>query len=57
MPYRLLLQDYEANAYEGEYYNDYYLRQATNIFMPTQTLADLTTVVDSDLSIGIMTVI
>lgn len=46
---RTLLQDYEANAYEGEYYNDYYLRQGNKYFYALlKPLADLTTVVDSD---------
>jgi len=46
---RSLLQDYETNAYEGEYYNDYYQRQGNKYFYALlKPLADLTTVVDSD---------
>ncbi len=46
---RTLLQDYEANAYEGEYYNDYFLRQGNKYFYSMlKPLADLTTVVSSD---------
>jgi sulfite reductase (ferredoxin) len=46
---RLLLTDYDANALEGEYFNDYYQRQTKNYFYQLlKPLADLTTVVDSD---------
>lgn len=46
---RTLLQDYEANAYEGEYYNDYFLRQGNKYFYALlKPLADLTTLVSSD---------
>ncbi len=46
---RALLQDYESNAYEGEYYNDYFLRQGNKYFYALlKPLADLTTVTSSD---------
>ncbi|WP_080056540.1 nitrite/sulfite reductase [Spirosoma aerolatum] len=46
---RALLQDYEANAFEGEYYSDYYARQGKNYFYQLlKPLADLKTLVDSD---------
>ncbi len=46
---RTLLNDYEANAFEGEYYNDYFLRQGNKYFYSMlKPLADLTTVVSSD---------
>ncbi|CCH53032.1 Sulfite reductase (ferredoxin) [Fibrisoma limi BUZ 3] len=46
---RLLLRDYEANAFDGEYYSDYYARQGKNYFYTLlKPLADLKTVVDSD---------
>lgn len=46
---RTLLNDYEANAYEGEYYNDYFMRQGNKYFYSMlKPLADLTTVVSSD---------
>lgn len=46
---RALLQDYEANAYEGEYYNDYFLRQGNKYFYALlKPLADLTTVTSND---------
>jgi sulfite reductase (ferredoxin) len=46
---RALLQDYEANAYEGEYYNDYFQRQGNKYFYALlKPLADLTTLVSSD---------
>jgi sulfite reductase (ferredoxin) len=46
---RLLFQDYEANALDGEYYNDYYGRQGKNYFYTLlKPLADLKTVQDSD---------
>jgi sulfite reductase (ferredoxin) len=46
---RALLQDYETNAYEGEYYNDYFLRQGNKYFYALlKPLADLTTVTSND---------
>lgn len=46
---RTLLNDYETNAFEGEYYNDYFLRQGNKYFYSMlKPLADLTTVVSSD---------
>lgn len=46
---RSLLQDYETNAYEGEYYNDYFLRQGNKYFYALlKPLADLTTVTSND---------
>lgn len=46
---RLLLQDYDTNAFEGEYYSDYYARQGKNYFYQLlKPLADLKTLVDSD---------
>lgn len=46
---RTLLHDYETNAYEGEYYNDYFMRQGNKYFYSMlKPLADLTTVVSSD---------
>jgi sulfite reductase (ferredoxin) len=46
---RLLLNDYEANALDGEYFNQYYLRQTKNYFFQLlKPLADLTTVQDDD---------
>jgi sulfite reductase (ferredoxin) len=46
---RRLFQDYEANALDGEYYNDYYGRQGKNYFYTLlKPLADLKTVQDSD---------
>lgn len=46
---RLLLQDYDANAFEGEYYNDYFLRQGNKYFYALlKPLADLTTATPSD---------
>lgn len=46
---RTLLNDYENNAYEGEYYNDYFLRQGNKYFYSMlKPLADLSTVVSSD---------
>jgi len=46
---RLLLQDYEANAFEGEYYNDYFLRQGNKYFYALlKPLADLTTATAND---------
>ena len=46
---RLLLRDYEANGFDGEYYTDYYARQGKNYFYKLlKPLADLKTIVDSD---------
>lgn len=46
---RWLFLDYEANAFDGEYYNNYYGRQGKNYFyMLLKPLADLKTVQDSD---------
>ena len=46
---RLLLRDFEANAFDGEYYSDYYARQGKNYFYQLlKPLADLKTLVDSD---------
>ena len=46
---RTLLHDYETNAYEGEYYNDYFLRQGNKYFYALlRPLADLTTLTSSD---------
>lgn len=46
---RLLLQDYEANAYEGEYYNDYFRRQGDKYFYTLlKPLTDLSTLEQSD---------
>ncbi|ARK12212.1 nitrite/sulfite reductase [Fibrella sp. ES10-3-2-2] len=46
---RALFQDYEANAFDGEYYNNYYGRQGKNYFYTLlKPLADLKTVTDSD---------
>ncbi len=46
---RLLLRDVEANAFDGEYYSDYYARQGKNYFYQLlKPLADLKTLVDSD---------
>lgn len=46
---RLLFRDYETNAFEGEYYNDYYYRQGKNYFYTLlKPLADLKTVTESD---------
>ncbi|WP_020598626.1 nitrite/sulfite reductase [Spirosoma panaciterrae] len=46
---RLLLQDYDTNAFEGEYFSDYYARQGKNYFYQLlKPLADLKTLVDSD---------
>jgi sulfite reductase (ferredoxin) len=45
----LLLNDFEENALEGEYFNDYYVRQTKNYFYQLlKPLADLTTLEDSD---------
>jgi sulfite reductase (ferredoxin) len=46
---RLLLNDYEANALEGEYYHDYFIRAGRNHFYTLlKPLGDLTTVVSTD---------
>lgn len=46
---RVLLRDYEANSFDGEYYSDYYARQGKNYFYQLlKPLADLKTLVDSD---------
>ena len=46
---RLLLRDYDANGFDGEYYSDYYARQGKNYFYQLlKPLADLKTVQDSD---------
>ncbi|WP_420147842.1 nitrite reductase [Spirosoma sp.] len=46
---RYLLRDFEANAFDGEYYSDYYARQGKNYFYQLlKPLADLKTLVDSD---------
>ncbi|GAB2788960.1 nitrite/sulfite reductase [Rhabdobacter roseus] len=46
---RLLLRDYEANAYEGEYFNQYYARQTKNYFYQLlKPLADLSALTDDD---------
>src|SRR5690606_5298832 len=46
---RLLLNDYDANATEGEYFHAYYRRMGRNYFYTLlKPLADLTTVVPQD---------
>lgn len=46
---RALFRDFEANAFDGEYYNNYYGRQGKNYFYTLlKPLADLKTVQDSD---------
>ena len=46
---RFLLRDFEANAFDGDYYSDYYARQGKNYFYQLlKPLADLKTLVDSD---------
>ncbi|MFD2934566.1 nitrite reductase [Spirosoma flavum] len=46
---RFLLRDVEANAFDGEYFSDYYARQGKNYFYQLlKPLADLKTLVDSD---------
>ncbi|MFC5407907.1 nitrite reductase [Larkinella bovis] len=46
---RLLLRDYEANAFDGEYYSDYYARQGKNYFYSMlKPLADLKTLSQAD---------
>lgn len=46
---RLLLDDYMANAMEGEYFNNYYSRKGKNYFYQLlRPLADLSTVTEDD---------
>lgn len=46
---RLLFNDYEANAFDGEYFNQYYTRQTKNYFFQLlKPLADLSTVQEDD---------
>ena len=46
---RYLLRDFETNAFDGEYYSDYYARQGKNYFYQLlKPLADLKTLIDSD---------
>ena len=46
---RVLFKDFEDNALEGEYYNQYYLRQTKNYFYQLlKPLADLKSVVDDE---------
>ncbi len=46
---RVVLNDYETNGLEGEYFNDYYDRQGEKYFYALlKPLADLTTLVDTD---------
>jgi sulfite reductase (ferredoxin) len=46
---RLLLNDYETNSLDGEYYHDYFVRMGRNHFYAfLKPLGDLTTVVPSD---------
>lgn len=46
---RVILNDYEANGFEGEYFNDYYDRQGEKYFYALlKPLADLTTLIDTD---------
>ncbi|WP_435355256.1 nitrite reductase [Emticicia sp. SJ17W-69] len=46
---RIILNDYEANGFEGEYFNDYYDRQGEKYFYALlKPLADLTTLIDTD---------
>jgi sulfite reductase (ferredoxin) len=46
---RILLRDYEANGFEGEYYSDYYARQGKNYFYTLlKPLADLKTLSQED---------
>lgn len=46
---RIILNDYETNGNEGEYFNDYYDRQGEKYFYSLlKPLADLTTLVDTD---------
>lgn len=46
---RYLLRDFEANAFDGEYYSDYYARQGKNYFYQLlKPLADLKTLANTD---------
>ena len=46
---RFLLRDFETNAFDGEYYSDYYARQGKNYFYQLlKPLADLKTLVATD---------
>ncbi|WP_234734622.1 nitrite/sulfite reductase [Tellurirhabdus bombi] len=46
---RVLLNDYDTNAFEGEYYSDYYARQGKNYFYTLlKPLADLKTLTQDD---------
>jgi sulfite reductase (ferredoxin) len=46
---RTLFNDFEANAFDGEYYNQYYNRQTKNYFFQLlKPIADLSTVQDDD---------
>ncbi len=46
---RFLFNDFEANAYDGEYFNSYYDRQGKNYFYQLlKPLADLTTMAPDD---------
>jgi sulfite reductase (ferredoxin) len=46
---RIILNDYEAYGFEGEYFNDYYDRQGEKYFYALlKPLADLTTLIDTD---------
>jgi len=46
---RTLFNDYEANAFDGEYYNQYYTRQTKNYFFQLlKPIADLSTIQDDD---------
>lgn len=46
---RMLLNDYDANAFDGEYYSDYYARQGKNYFYTLlKPLADLKTLAQED---------
>ncbi len=46
---RFLLRDFEANAFDGEYYSDYYARQGKNYFYQLlKPLADLKSLVTTD---------
>ena len=46
---RTIFSDYEANAFDGEYFNQYYQRQTKNYFFQLlKPIADLTTLQDDD---------
>jgi sulfite reductase (ferredoxin) len=46
---RILLDDYQTHAYEGEYFNQYYARQTKNYFYQLlKPIADLSTVHDDE---------